>query len=111
MTGVFSLYVLLLVHGWTGFVFPVPILSRLILYPPLSLFVSLHLPSDSVLSAALLIPRFSDVHGTLVVPLAYSTQVPCSSIVRNRLNCPCGALIHRDLFHCKELSGMYLRLW
>jgi hypothetical protein len=40
-----------------------------------------------ILSAAFLIPRFSDVHWTLAVPSPYSTQVPCSSIVRNRPSC------------------------
>lgn len=51
-------------------------------------------PLDSVFNppAALFIPRFSDVHWTLAVPLAYSTRIPCSSIVKNRSSCPVEAL-------------------
>lgn len=58
--------------------------------------------SDTVLTAALFIPRFFDVHWTLTVPLAHFTQVPCSSIVRNRLNCPRKAMMFREIRYCQE---------
>jgi hypothetical protein len=68
-----------IVHGWMGLHFL--ILSRL--FSPV--FVLLF--RSSFLSAALLIPRFSDVHWTLAVPLQYSTQFPCPSIASNRPSC------------------------